>query len=235
MASITTKAPKETGKQLPGSPEGLGLRMLKAIEAAGWDRSVESIGKSARSLDRYVKGEAEPPVSVITSLAECSGYSLRWIASGEGPELQADVDRVSDGEATAPIPRLDVRASAGFGASGDGGEMIETIDFPRDFLRASGVTPANARILSVSGDSMEPTLNSGDLLLVDVSVKRIRNEALYVLVRDDDVYVKRAQRRLNGTVLITSDNTRYPPEEFSEADADRLLVAGRVAWYGRSL
>ncbi len=82
---------------------------------------------------------------------------------------------------------------------------------------------------------MEPTLSSGDLLLVDVSVRRIRNEALYVLVRDDDVYVKRAQRRLNGTVLITSDNERYPPEEFSEADADRLRVAGRVAWYGRSI
>lgn len=141
-------------------------------------------------------------------------------------------DRASDSIAVA---RLDVRASAGSGASGDAGDTVEMIGFPRAWLRGFGVAPANARVLTVSGDSMEPTLSSGDLLLVDTSVERIKGAALYVLVIDDDVFVKRAQPRLNGSILITSDNERYPPEEVSADAARSLRIAGRVVWFGRSI
>ena len=87
----------------------------------------------------------------------------------------------------------------------------------------------------ITGDSMEPTLSAGDDLIVDTAVKRIRAEALYVLILDGEVVVKRAQRRINGSILITSDNERYPPEEVTPDEADKLHVAGRVVWFGRSI
>lgn len=134
---------------------------------------------------------------------------------------------------TVEIPRLDIRASAGAGASGSIGDVIEFMPFPLAWLRARGLNPAMMRIVDVAGDSMEPTLSDGDIILVDTSTSRIRGDALYVLVRDDEIFVKRAQQRMNGSVLISSDNERYPPEEIAIDATQRLHVAGRVVWFGR--
>lgn len=188
----------------------------------------------------------EPSASKLVQLAEGLNVNLLWLATGEGPmrpdegeapqqhqlQAQSNARFITD---TVDIPRLDVRASAGAGAVGSSGEVIESMPFPASLLKAKGLNPANLRIIDVAGDSMEPTLESGDLVLVDISAKRIRAESLYVLVRDGEVFVKRAQRRMNGAVLISSDNERYPPEEFTEETAEALDVAGRVVWYFRSL
>lgn len=219
------------------------MRLKEVIKKLGVDVSVESSGKSARTLNRYVSGEMEPPLSVITGLAERSGYSVSWLATGQGPMIAANADSTTIREPsngvfvteTVDIPRLDIRASAGAGASAATGDIVEFMPFPLAWLKARGLNPAMMRIVDVAGDSMEPTLSNGDIILVDTSVKRIRGDMLYVIVRDDEIYVKRAQQRMNGSVLISSDNERYPPEEITPDAAPRLQVAGRVVWFGRSI
>lgn len=200
------------------------------------DESARSFARRIGVSDGAIRALAtggKPTLDTLLAIAAATGVELKWLATGEGPKFAAGSDGA--GDETAAIPRLDIRASAGSGASGDTGEQIETIGFPRAWLRSIGVSPANARILTVAGDSMEPTLSSGDLLLVDVSVTRIKGEALYVIAIDDDVYVKRAQQRLNGALLITSDNERYPPEEIPADAAANLRIAGRVVWFSRSI
>lgn len=223
----------ESVKTVYGSLPELGERIRSVIKRIGIDASVESTGKSGRTLDRYASGEVEPPLSVVTGLATRAGCSIEWLATGHG---EAFSDReAADRQDVSNVPRLDVVASAGPGASGASEKTLEMVPFPRAFLRAIGVSPANANIVTVAGDSMEPTLSAGDDLIVDTSVRRIRTEALYVLILDGEVVVKRAQRRVNGSILITSDNDRYPPEEVTPEAADKLHVAGRVVWFGRSI
>lgn len=212
------------------SNETIQDRIFSRIGKGKMSEIARNCGISESTLRSYRK--SMPAADMLVKLADGLGVDLKWLATGEGSPTPGESVETGD---SVLVPLLDVRASAGAGAHSDSETATKMMAFPREFLRSAGVNPYNARILTVSGDSMEPTLSSGDLLLVDVSVKRIRNEALYVLVRDDDVYVKRAQKRLQGSILIKSDNERYPPEEFSEADADRLRVAGRVAWYGRSI
>lgn len=189
-------------------------------------------GVSDEQLARWRDGLSKPNLFGVTKLAEAAGYSVGWLANGEEAAPNA---AVSAGEDAISIPKLDVLASAGAGVSGHSERPVEMIRFPRAWLRSVGISANNARILTVSGDSMEPTLSSGDLLLVDVSINKIKGDAIYVLVMDDEVYVKRALPRMSGAILITSDNDRYPAEEVSEETAKRLQVAGRVVWYGRSI
>jgi phage repressor protein C with HTH and peptisase S24 domain len=219
--------------QFDGSYLDLGARIRMVIKDIGSDVAAESTGKSVRTLDRYASGEVEPPVSVITGLAARSGCSVQWLATGNGPKTPEVAE--TPHEDVADIPRLDVVASAGPGASGAMEKTLEMVPFPRAFLRSIGVSPTSANIVTVAGDSMEPTLSAGDDLIVDTSVKRIKAEALYVLILDGEVVVKRAQRRVNGSILITSDNDRYPPEEVTPEAARTLHVAGRVVWFGRSI
>ena len=228
--------------------ETIADRLRSLVPDRQKSESARKCGIAQKTFSSYLDG-TEPTASKLVQLANGLGVNLLWLATGDGekfPNASVGGEKLSEQSGGEPsnvivpddtieIPRLDIRASAGAGAFGAIGEVIEFMPFPRAWLKAKGLNPAAMRIVDVAGDSMEPTLSDGDIIMVDTSVKRIRKDALYVIVRDDEVFVKRGQRRLNGSVLITSDNERYPPEEFSEADADRLRVAGRVAWYGRSI
>lgn len=232
------KVEKASGKTVPTIVDGysseFGYRISEAIERIG---SLVQAGKVAgvtdEQLARWRDGYSKPNLYGIVRLAEAASLTVEWLATGEGRKNLSDAP-VGNAN-TVSIPLLDVRASAGHGATGAYGEQLEMLEFPCDWLRKAGLKPTNASFLTVFGDSMEPTLTSGDLLLVDTSINKVRSGGIYILIRDDDVFVKRVERRMNGSIFITSDNSRYAPEEISESDAERICIAGRVVWYGRSI
>jgi len=92
-------------------------------------------------------------------------------------------------------------------------------------------SPGNLNVLSAYGDSMAPTFSDGDLLLVDTGVKEIRLDAIYILSLNNELYVKRVQRRItDGSVTIKSDNPLYDPVTITNGERDSLSVLGRVVW-----
>jgi phage repressor protein C with HTH and peptisase S24 domain len=50
---------------------------------------------------------------------------------------------------------------------------------------------------------MEPTLRSGDLVLVNLASTQARDGAIYVLRHDDLLVAKRLQRVTDGSLYIT--------------------------------
>jgi len=98
-------------------------------------------------------------------------------------------------------------------------------------LTASG--PSNLSIVRVEGDSMSPTLNAGDDILVDLgdAAERLR-DGIYVLRIDDALVVKRlALNPLGRRVTIQSDNPAYP--DWPDCGLDKINCIGRVIWSGR--
>lgn len=95
--------------------------------------------------------------------------------------------------------------------------------------------PANLSIVRVEGDSMAPTLNAGDDILVDLGdgAERLR-DGIYVLRIDDALVVKRlALNPVGRRVTIQSDNPAYP--DWPDCDLDDIHVIGRVIWSGRKV
>lgn len=142
------------------------------------------------------------------------------------PELAADF---------ALVPRLDIKASAGNGALAIDEEVIDFLAFQASWLRSRNINPDRARVMTAKGDSMEPTIRDGDVLLVDTSIDRVRDNALYIIVFEGLVFVKRIHMKIDGSILLISDNQLYPPETVTSDAAPRLHVAGRVVWFGRSI
>jgi phage repressor protein C with HTH and peptisase S24 domain len=134
------------------------------------------------------------------------------------------------------VPRLAVEASAGHGR-----EVVpihqydQTVAFQESWLHKIGVSPKNAHALSAVGDSMEPTIRDGDLLLVDTSIDKVRDNGIYVIVVDGMVLVKRLHVRTDRSLVLKSDNPQYPAETIQAADTADLHVAGRVRWFGRAI
>ena len=90
-------------------------------------------------------------------------------------------------------------------------------------------------MIEVQGDSMQPTMMDGDMLLVNSQVNQIR-DGIYVLRFDGLLMVKRLQRQPGGHVMVTSDNPAYTPFTVDLNDeSTEFSVLGKVVWVGRRL
>ncbi|VFR81041.1 prophage MuSo1, transcriptional regulator, Cro/CI family [plant metagenome] len=81
---------------------------------------------------------------------------------------------------------------------------------------------------------MAPTFADGDQLLVDRGVREINVDAVFVLSRYNELFIKRVQRRLkDGAIVIKADNPLFEPETIENGERDALDVLGRVVWVWR--
>lgn len=126
------------------------------------------------------------------------------------------------------VPRLAIGASAGPGAHAEGESVFDTIQFSSRWLRSLGLQPGQLSTIVVSGDSMEPTLRDGDEILVDRTLRPLR-DGIHVARLGDSLLVKRLDTGRSGTVVLLSDNPAYPPVECA---AQEVEVIGRVVWKG---
>ena len=137
------------------------------------------------------------------------------------------------GPAMLLVPQLAVGASAGPGATVDGEGVEAGFAFDPRWLRRLGADPRALSIISVEGDSMAPTLNDGDDILVDGADTAARlRDGIYVLRMDDALMVKRVARLpVAGRIAVLSDNRDYP--SWPDLAADAVSLVGRVVWTGR--
>ncbi len=134
------------------------------------------------------------------------------------------------------IPRYEVAASAGGGAIVNSEQIVDYLSFRADWVRSAlGVSVRDLALISVIGDSMEPSLSEGDVVLLDMTTRSVLDGSIYALQLNGGLLVKRIQRMLDGSLIVKSDNARYDTETVSEENAERLKIIGRVVWVGRRL
>jgi len=134
------------------------------------------------------------------------------------------------------VKRHPVSVSAGPGAVVNEELGKPYFAFDERWLKAlTPTSPSNLSIVRVEGDSMSPTLNAGDEILVDLAdcMERLR-DGIYVLRIDDAVVVKRlALNPLGRRVTVQSDNPAYP--DWPDCGLDDINCIGRVIWAGRKV
>lgn len=84
-------------------------------------------------------------------------------------------------------------------------------------------------IITAAGDSMEPTLKNGDLVVIDrFDTEITKRDGVFCVLIDNDLYLKRVQR-VPGSLRFISDNRLYDPFEISLSEVEsRVIVFGRM-------
>ena len=204
-------------------------------------------------LDRLIRRKNYGYAAISRMLGRNPSYVQQFIKRGSPRKLD-DEDRkvlasffgvdeqVLGGPANAvidgivEIPILDIQASAGFGAVAASENAQTRFGFDEHWLRSlTSAKSASLSIVRVMGDSMEPTLNEGDEVLVDASdhASRLR-DGIYVLRADDTLVVKRVAIKPGGNqITIASDNPAYPT--WHDMERSEVHVVGRVIWFERAL
>ncbi len=205
-------------------------------------------GDARAALDALIRERREDYASLSRLLGRNPAYVQQFIKRGIPKKLDEE-DRaklaryfgVSEallgGREPPPddmiaVPVLDVQASAGPGAFADSERARARMRFDATWLRGLKVDPGLLSVIQVTGDSMSPTLKDGDDILVDRTVRALK-DGIYVLRLDGVLNVKRVVLGLGRRVTIASDNDAYP--DLPGRDRAELDVIGRVVWAGRRL
>ena len=228
---------------------GWEARLEAAVKAAG-DLSPVSAGSSVpvSTIKRYIAGDGEPSAFKLASIARFCGVSVESILYDERPPLvaymsdasqttypterRASLDLDSPSDDVAYVPLLEVIASAGPGIENSNPVAKDYLPFPRRWLQQLNLPLEHARFLDSRGDSMTDTIKEDAICLADTRWQRPRLDAIFVVVHNNDVRIKRIGRGMEGRVTLISDNPRYETETLSEPEARSLAIAGRVVWAG---
>ena len=131
------------------------------------------------------------------------------------------------------IEVLDAQASAGPGCivSSEVDETVSSITYDSvGALRLFGNRPAeNIKVITVSGDSMSGTIETGDYIFIDVSKDYFEGDGIYVFSFKGAVLVKRLQFTADG-LLVHSDNSKYADWTIGESHEQYLKIIGRVIY-----
>lgn len=124
----------------------------------------------------------------------------------------------------------DVRAAAGNGQVTPTDQVSVMVAINAiNWRNRVGANADKVKIITVYGDSMEGTLSHGDQVFVDTACNRFIDDAIYVIMQDGLLRIKRVKLKLDGGILVKSDNENgFGVEEYTRDQASEFKVVGKV-------
>jgi phage repressor protein C with HTH and peptisase S24 domain len=201
-----------------------------------WVASVGSQSKAARisgvsqtQISDLLNNGGNPSMKTLTALADTTGKPVEFWVSGTLPE-GPDSSPVSG--LMVAIPILSATASAGGGSYNGDEESVGQLSFDRSDPVFAGRTIKHLHLIRVQGDSMEPTIHDGRLVMIDTSKRRHGQDGIYAIRsgagEEAEARIKRLRYGTNAGVEIISDNSIYPVERVP--DRNEIALIGRAIW-----
>lgn len=231
----------------PKHPVGPRIAQRRAERSINQADLAEAVDMTQQGIQSIEAGGVKRPKK-LREIAAALHTTEGWLLDGKGTkdigfaeDEQAEFD--SSPRPVSGIMEIDVRAGLGAGGTTEGREVRHDGDyadpvkseswrfptrFMRDELRAS---ESQVIILETDGDSMEPTIGSGERIIVHTGMRTPSPDGIFAL-RDafGNIVAKRLQVLRKGDpprILIISDNKSHPTEEVG---LDEINIVGRVLW-----
>ncbi|BBI51066.1 transcriptional regulator [Vreelandella olivaria] len=223
-------------------------RLRLARKHAGLSQSQAAIksGIDQATISNLERGKHHSSTHLL-QIADALNVSYRWLTAGIG-EMQPSI---SDGRAGyaveslpssndyALIPQLSVRGENGNGYLNDHVEVKGDLAFKREWLAKIGAKPENLSVIYADGDSMEPYIVSGDVVLIDHGCTTPVNGKVFAIQRPDgSISIKRLIQHITGEWVLSSDNPNkalYRDELIDSASVCQVPIIGKVVWRGGAM
>ncbi|WP_417880352.1 LexA family transcriptional regulator [Vibrio sp.] len=233
----------------------LSERILLLMKGRSARQVAEDWGIGASTVNAYVKNGSIPNLNIAHQIACREGVNLEWLATGRGEMLAIDepmkpifgISDVAESYATSNemlefynefvlIPGYRIQVSAGHGTNPLGGEEepCRHLAFRRKWLKWRGFSEKDLAIVWAKGDSMEPTINNNDTLVVHLGRTVPQDGHIYVFRNGEELFVKRYQSMI-GTWRLISDNKAYSMMDIKKEEQHQFQVIGQVVHIAKDL
>lgn len=194
-------------------------------------------GVSKGLVGQWFNGSTGLGAKPLSAFDKKTRFSINWLTEGTGDKYKTHVLPAiteSESEDRIRFPRLNAEATCGAGTIND--HYIEVVDYvtvasawAREKL---GGNLKKIQVITARGDSMEPTIEDGDVMFVDTAIEAFEGDGLYLLWYIDGLKAKRLQSTVGGGLMIISDNSSYQTETVRGEDLNAVRIIGRIrgAW-----
>lgn len=222
------------------------LKVLQLIQKSGRDMKATSlaIGKNSAYMQQFLFRGTPRSLSDDTrqALAQFLGvdeseleHNFALPKAARRKQIAARVEAPAEDDLVS-VPVVAVSASAGGGAlNEDAPEVLGHWRLPRSYIEDDLKMQENSvHLVSVKGDSMNPTLSDGDKVLVDLQHRHPSPPGIYILWDGSGLVAKRIEVVPGDTARIKlhSDNPLYSAYE---CHPDEVQISGRVVWVAKRL
>ncbi len=165
----------------------------------------ERVGVAESTMSLYENGKREPDFGTLMRIAAVLGASVDALL-GAHANVQTGVKIPVYGAVAAGVPI----------------EAITDIEDYEEITEQMAATGDYAA-LRIHGDSMEPRMTEGDVVIVRVQETVENGEIAIVLIGNEDATCKRVMRTNDGIMLL-STNPKYAPMFYSNREIAALPV-----------
>lgn len=190
------------------------LKYFRSLKGLSQSELAKELGLSTSTISMYEVGKREPDFETEEKIADYFNTDLNILRG-------RDSERIGESHGTS-IPVLG-RVAAGIPLTA-AEYIIDTEEIPQA-MAADGEYFG----LQVKGDSMEPKISDGDVVIVRKQSDADDGDLVIALVNGDDAVVKRLKKYADGIALISS-NPAYEPMYFSKAEIESkpVSIIGKV-------
>ena len=174
----------------------------------------ESLGITRQTVSNRIKNESLVTVAEIKKIEEFFGVTIFSEPENQYQNLTC-IDYYQD-----------VFASCGTGSIVFSEDRIS---LPISTLLIEGFSKLKTySMINATGDSMSPTINNGDKLIVEHwNGAQIQDNKVYVFCFNNEFFVKRLSKNLDE-IIIKSDNPEYRTRTISGSTNEELTLIGKI-------
>lgn len=204
-----------------------------------------NLGVSEPTMNHYEAGKRVPNAEFLARLAELLKCDPGWLLTGQGNSpgdaTTASVNASGTSNAIPAqyvyVPRFQWDPGTDPQNSLQSKQIVDHLAFRLEWVRKElDADPSDLILVSNTGDAMEPTLRSGDLLLVHCLPGKVNLEGIYLMAMPKGLCIRRIEWQSEGTVTLSVDNPKVSKRELLVQNQGVLgKVVGRVVWVGRHL
>lgn len=227
------------------------LKSSRAAKGFTQQDMADKIQLSLRMYQRYEEGlfpkYKSEQVRRLDELLETNLYDMIYDIKSDNlsdfavsePQIGYTKKRQKQKNESAPylIRFVNRKVQAGYVKSFD---QIEYMDTLERYSLPPGVDPRGAEWLyfEIQGDSMQETFDDGDIILCSmvpqVDWQEARNFYVYVIVTEDNIYIKRIFRKSKYTWVLISDNEDNFSQQLIDVESIRQLWVYRRTWHSKA-
>ena len=188
----------------------------------------EQIGVKPQTISDWKAGRNRSYTKLIDKISDFFGVTVEYLL-GKSPVRHGGMEIFTNDEKLVKLPIIG-KVDAGYNA------LAEENRIGIEKISADAISDGYEYVwLKVTGNSMSPKIEDGDLILIRLQNEVDSGDIAIVIVDEENGVIKRVKYGTNKVTLISENEDEYPPRVFQGKDVCRIRIWGKAVKLRREI
>jgi phage repressor protein C with HTH and peptisase S24 domain len=203
---------------------GKRLKEVRTIKKLTQDQIAKELGFEWYKIKDIEREKLKLTIDIALLIEQKYHIDPWWLLTGRGEMKPQTSPTIKNNQLLAN--KLSCKAGVGGGIYNFEISVSNQVVLDLVFFKTKP-NPKDINIIDIDGDSMYPTLKSGDQIVIDKSKANSTLDDIYVIIINGQLMVKRLQFNIDKSINIISDNNKYKTQILRPDSQDNFEILGK--------